>query len=153
MNNRGGSPGAFASNCRFPAEQCTKEESMRRIFVLSLLSLSVVTMFMVITAADAEAGKTVTICRRLEPRGPLICFTWGTGSEVCDIVAKGVSNKVTKAEQKARAAESEKETAENNLALAEQRLEMTEGEHRDEGLVARVGDAAEERPKRIPAIL
>jgi hypothetical protein len=70
---------------------------MRRIFVLSLLSLFVVTVFMVLTAAEAEAvTKSTVICRKLEPRGPLICFSFTTGSEICDIISKGVSSKIVK---------------------------------------------------------
>jgi hypothetical protein len=56
---------------------------------LGLLSLSVVALFMIVTAADVEAG-----CYKLRERGPWVCGDWGTNSEVCDVVIKGLKAKL-----------------------------------------------------------
>jgi len=58
---------------------------MRKRIVLGLVSLSIIAVFAMVAVTEAEAG-----CKRLRPRGPLICASWITGSEVCDLLLKGL---------------------------------------------------------------
>jgi hypothetical protein len=61
-----------------------KERSVRIFFTLGLVAV-----FLMVAATGAEAG-----CKKLQPRGPVICASWITGSSVCELLLKGLKGNI-----------------------------------------------------------
>lgn len=58
---------------------------MTKRAVSSVFIFGVVAVVLFAAATGVEAG-----CKKLQPSGPYICASWITGSEVCDLVLKGL---------------------------------------------------------------